>query len=43
MSGLVGGPTPIKLETGRMKETRINVCSYEMYEMELLDRSLMSL
>jgi uncharacterized protein YoxC len=26
-----------------MKETRINVCSYEMYEMELLDRSLMSL
>lgn len=26
-----------------MKETRINLCSYEMYEMELLDRSLMSL
>lgn len=26
-----------------MKETRINICSYEMYEMELLDRALMSL
>lgn len=26
-----------------MKETRINVCSYEMHEMELLDRALMSL
>ena len=43
MQGLVGGPAPIKLETGRMKDTRINVCSYEMHEMELLDRALMSL
>ncbi len=31
------------METGRLKETRINLCSYEMYEMELLDRSLVSL
>ena len=37
------GPTPIKLETGRLKETKISLASYEMYEMELLDRSLMSL
>ena len=37
------GPTPIKNETGRLKETKINLGSYEMYEMELLDRSLMSL
>jgi hypothetical protein len=37
------GPAPIKLETGRLKETRINVCSHEMHEMELLDRALMSL
>jgi uncharacterized protein YoxC len=42
-AGGLGGPTPIKLETGRLKETNINLCSYEMYEMELLDRSLMSL
>lgn len=40
---MLGGPTPIKLETGQLKETRINICSYEMYEMELLDRALMSL
>lgn len=31
------------METGRLKETRINLCSYEMYEMELLDRGLVSL
>lgn len=43
MSAGLGGPTPIKLESGRLKETKINLCSYEMYEMELLDRSLMSL
>lgn len=43
MSGVLGGPAPIKLETGRLKETPINLCSYEMFEMELLDRSLMSL
>lgn len=36
-------PSAIKLETGRLKETKINICSYEMYEMELLDRSLISL
>ena len=41
--GTTGGPAQIKLETGRLKETRINLCSYEMYEMELLDRALMSL
>ena len=33
----------IKLESGRLKETKINICSYEMYEMELLDRALISL
>ena len=38
-----GGPSAIQLQTGMMKETRINICSYEMYEMELLDRALMSL
>ena len=38
-----GGPSAIQLQTGLMKETRINICSYEMYEMELLDRALMSL
>jgi hypothetical protein len=37
------GPTPIKLNSGRLKETRINIASYEMYEMEMLDRTLMSL
>ncbi len=37
------GPSGIKLESGKLKETRINICSYEMYEMELLDRALMSL
>ena len=31
------------MESGALKETKINVCSYEMYEMELLDRSLISL
>lgn len=36
-------PQGIKLETGKLKETKINLCSYEMYEMELLDRSLVSL
>ena len=36
-------PNPIKLESGRLKETKINICSYEMYEMELLDRALISL
>lgn len=33
----------MKFESGAFKETRINICSYEMYEMELLDRSLLSL
>ena len=35
--------TAIKLESGSLKETKINICSYEMYEMELLDRALISL
>jgi len=35
--------TSIKLESGRLKETKINICSYEMYEMELLDRAMISL
>jgi hypothetical protein len=33
----------IKFESGQLKETKINICSYEMYEMEILDRSLLSL
>ncbi len=33
----------IKFESGKFKETKINICSYEMYEMEMLDRSLISL
>lgn len=33
----------VHFESGTLKETKINICNYEMYEMELLDRSLMSL
>ena len=31
------------MESGRLKETKISVCPYEMFEMELLDRALVSL
>lgn len=33
----------IKFESGEYKETKISIVSYEMYETELLDRSLLSL
>ena len=33
----------IKFESGQLKETSISICPYEMYEMEMLDRSLLSL
>ena len=42
----VGGasvPKFIPFEPGTLKETKINICSYEMFEMEMLDRSLVSL
>ena len=33
----------VLFESGQLKETKINICNYEMYEMEMLDRQLMSL
>ena len=33
----------MKFESGRLKETKVAICSYEMYEMEMLDRGLLSL
>lgn len=39
----MGSSSQIRFSSGQLKETRINICSYEMYEMEMLDRSLISL
>lgn len=33
----------IRQEPGRIKETKIDICGYEMHQMELLDRTLISI
>jgi len=33
----------LKVESGRFKETKVSLCSYEIYEYELLDRAILSL
>jgi hypothetical protein len=41
--GSLSGPSLIQLHTSLIKEKRIKICSYEMYEMESLDRAVISL
>ena len=33
----------IRQEPGRIKQTKIEICGYEMHQMELLDRTLISI
>lgn len=33
----------IRQEPGRLKQTNISICGYEMHQMELLDRTLIAI
>jgi len=33
----------VRSAPGRLKETKISICGYEMHQMELLDRGLMAI
>ena len=43
MVDTIGERLKIRLESGEAKQTKISLCSYEMYQAELLDRMLLSI
>jgi len=42
MDSFIKARMQIRQHPGRLSQTRINLCSYEMYQVELLDRMLIS-